>query len=163
MHRIFSTRSALIPAALFLVITALGPGCKSKPPPPSKSLAYVEIKGKTALEIARVISAVFKEADYIPARLPANNKMMLMFEQQGNTGDMLMYGDWTSNKPWYRVKLSIKTLDSETELVECEAFRVKEYGDTRFEEETKLTHSKKGHFQELLDRVKQRLDSVSPN
>jgi len=163
MHRIFSTSSALIPAALLLVIASLGPGCKSKPPPPSKSLAYVEIKGKAPLEIARAISAVFKEARYVPARLPPNHDMMLMFERQGNTGDMLLYGDWTSNKPWYRVKLSIKTLDSETQLVECEVFRVKEYGDPKFEEETKLTHSKKGHFQELLDQVKQRLDSAPPS
>jgi len=120
-------------------------------------LVFVEIKGKAPLEIARVISEVFKEAHYVAARPAANHKMMLMFEKEGNTGDMVIYGDWSSNKPWYRVKLNIKSLDNETQLVECDAYRVSEHGDPRFEEEKRLSRFKKGAYQDLLNRVKDRL------
>ena len=111
------------------------------------------------MEIARAISEVFHEANYIPARLAANHKMMLMFEKEGNTGDMLVYGDWSSKKPWYRVKLNIKSLDPETQLVECDAYRVTEHGDPRFEEEKRLSRFKKGAYKDLLNRVKDRLSA----
>lgn len=144
-------------SGLLIILTFIGFACKSPHGPDTDSLAFVEIKGKTALEIARTISEVFREAHYAPARPAANHKMMLMFEKEGTTGDMLFYGDWSSKKPWYRVKLNIKSLDAETQLVECDAYRVLEHGDPRFEEERQLSRLKKGHYQDLLNRVKERL------
>jgi len=156
----YQQRLALSGLLLSLLLSCWG--CKStKPEPPTDSLAFVEIKGKTPLEIARAISDVFREANYLPARPVANHKMMLMFEKEGTTGDFLMYGDWSSNKPWYRVKLNVKDLGPETQLVECDAFRVIGHGDPRFEEETKLSHFKRKPYQELLDQVKERLTGIS--
>ena len=146
-------------SGLLIFLAWVGLGCKTTQGPPTDSLAFVEIKGKTPLEIARAISDVFHEANYIPARPAANHKMILMFEKEGNTGDMLMYGDWSGKKPWYRVKLNIKTLNAETQLIECDAYRVTEHGDPRFEEEKSLSRLKKGVYQDLLNRVRDRLSA----
>src|SRR5882724_3886073 len=151
------TRRLLAWSGLLMFLASIGFGCKSPNAPATDSLASIAIKGKTPLEIARAISEVFKEAHYVAARPAANHKMMLMFEKEGSTGDMVVYGDWSSNKPWYRVKLNIKSLDAETQLVECDAYRVTEHGDPRFEEEKRLTRFKKGAYQDLLNRVKDRL------
>jgi hypothetical protein len=154
--------SHTLAASLLLSLAWLVAGCKSTPPGPSASLAFIEIQGKTSLEIARTVSEVFKEANYVSVRPPANRDMTFIFEKQGTTGDLLMYGDWSPNAPWYRVKLSIRTLDPQTELVECDVYRVVGHGDARFEEETKLSRFKKGTYQDLLNRVKERLTGSSP-
>ena len=85
---------------------------------------------------------------------------MLMFQKEAGTGDVVLYGDW-SGKNAFRVKLNIKSIDPQTQLLECDAFRVLDPGDPRFEEEKKLSSMKRKPYQELLNRIKEKLNPGS--
>ena len=111
------------------------------------------------MEVARTLSQVFRDAGYTAAPLPPNKDMMLMFEKQGGTGDMLLYGDWSGKPPWSRVKLNIKSRDPQNHLVECNVYRVLDRGDPRFEEETRTRINRKA-YQELLNLAKAKLDAT---
>jgi len=123
--------------------------------PDVNALAFVEIHGHEALEVARAVSEVFREAAFRPAPLAPNKVMKLVFEKEATMTDSVVYGDW-SGKVWYRVKISIETPDLNVHLVKCDAYRVVGHGDPRFEEETRISF-RKGPYQELLDKVKARL------
>jgi hypothetical protein len=154
------------PLLVSLLLVCATIGCKTQPPEPAppecESLACVEITGYTPIEIARTISAVFREAGYQPAPLPANTNMMLMFEKEGSTSEMLVYGDWSGKKLWQRARIHIKSRDQQRHMVECDVFRVLDHGDPRFEEESKLSRLKRKPYQQLLDEVKTRLNSTQP-
>jgi hypothetical protein len=137
-------------------------GCKTSTPSPrlSDSLAYVEVTGRTPLEVAHAVSEVFREASYSPARLPANDDMRLMFEKETGKGDLVLFGDWSGKNLWHRVRINIKPLDAQRQLVECDVYRVLDRGDPRFEEESKLSTLKKKPYQEILDKVKARLNTT---
>ena len=142
---------------LIILCVCYGLGCKSPQGAASDSLASVEIRGRSALEVAHAVSEVFREASYAPAHLPANNKMMLMFEKPTGTSETVIYGG-LSGKLWHRVKINIKSLDEQTHLVECDACRVLDKGDPRFEEETKLSRLNRKPYQHLLEAVNARLN-----
>jgi hypothetical protein len=145
--------------ALLLAWALAGPGCATTHGPPSDSLAAVEIKGRSPLEIARVLSDVFEKAGYVPAALPPNSGENMLFEKKGNAGETLLYGDWSAKRVWYRVKIQITLNGPDSEIVSCDAFRVLNHGDPHFEEEQKLSSLRRGTYQHLLNKAKAQLNS----
>jgi hypothetical protein len=131
--------------------------CRSPEAARSDTLAAVEIKGHTTMEVARTISEVFQAAGFEAVPLRPNNDLKMQFDKPGNTGDAVMYGDWSFKKVWYRARVTIKRPSENTHLVTCDAFRINEHGDPHFEEEHKLSALKRGPYQDLLDQVKARL------
>jgi hypothetical protein len=156
------TAFALLAAALGLLC-----GCNSTKAPGTDSLAAIHVKGRTPLEVARVLSEVFQSAGYQPTALPPSRGFRLQFERQGSLGATVMYGDWSSKDVWYRAKIKINRLETDTDtesdtyVVTCDAFRVLHRGDPHFEEEHRLTSMKSGPYQDLLDKAKARLEKSS--
>lgn len=138
-------------------------GCKtSQEGPGSGSLAAVMVKAGEPLAVARAVSEVFQEAGYQPTPVPANRsrEMRMVFEKEGTAKDTLMYGGWSFESLWYRVKIRISPLDAATKtyLVTCDVFRVHHRGDRHFEEEQRLKSAKRGSFRELLEQAKKRVE-----
>jgi hypothetical protein len=125
-------------------------------------LAWVTVKGRTTLEAARVTSEVFQKAGFVAVPLDSNTENKLVFEKEGGAGDLLLYGDWSGKKIWYRIKVNLVTLEHDTELIKCDAFRVTDRGDSHFEEERRLNHTKGGTCRELLQQVKAKLEAGGP-
>lgn len=152
---------------LLIATSGLLGGCNSTKAPGTDSLAAIHVKGRTPLEIARVVSEVFQSSGYQPSVLPPSRGFRMQFEKQGSLGATVIYGDWSSKDIWYRAKIKINRLETETGtepetyVVTCDAFRVLHRGDPHFEEEHRLTSLKSGPYQELLDKAKARLEKSS--
>lgn len=132
--------------------------CSStKQHPVSDSLAAVEIKGSTTLDIARAISETFQKAGFTPVPVSTGRDTRMVFERAGSTKDAVVYGDWSFSKLWYRAKLRFASSGPDTQLITCDAYRVYNHGEPHFEEEVKLTRMKKGLYQDLLDEAKAKL------
>ncbi len=121
-------------------------------------MASVEIKGRSLLEVAQATSEVFRAAGYTTIPSSSKYETKLIFEKVGAKGDVLLYGGWHDTEVWYRAKITFINLASETQLIKCDGYRVLDRNDPIFEQEKKLSWSKKGAFQDLLDQVKARLN-----
>jgi len=140
----------VLPLLLLLLI-----GCKSTNGSPSSRLASVVIKGHSAAEITLAAQRVFTDNGY---RLGLVKSADLVFEKPGSGMNTLVYGDWSGKSVWFRVKVYLRDLGpTEGVLLDCDAFRVLERGDALFEEEKKLTKVHHGTYQELMNKVSQRL------
>ena len=155
-------RPLLVFPAILLMTSLAMVGCKSPEGPGSDSLAAVEISGRSFVEVARTTSEVFQEAGFQPAPLPPNQdrEKRLVFEKRGTAGDGWLYGDWSSSEIWYRAKVVFATHGADTYLIKCDAFRVLEKGSKHFEEEHKLSRAKRGAYQDLLNKVKAKLQGA---
>ena len=135
-----------------------GWGCHTPQGPGSGSLASVEIKGQTLIEVAQATSEVFRAAGYTTIPSSSKYETKLLFEKAGTKADALLYSGWSGGEVWYRTKITFVSLTPETQLIKCDAYRVLDRNDPHFEEEKKLSWSKKGVFQDLLNQVKARLN-----
>ena len=144
----------LCPLGLCLLVAASG--CQSThSSTPSTRLASVIIEDRSMAQIESATQGVFQGHAYQAAR---SGSADFVFEKAGTSMDTLMYGDWTPGAVWVRVKVYLRQLGSPNEiLLECDAFMVNNHGDTRFEEEHKLSKMRRGPYQDLLEEVKKRV------
>lgn len=134
-------------------------GCKSTPPPSAEgALAWVEIRDREAIEIARAVSDAFQKDGYKPVPLPRNPDLRLKFEKPASSGTSILYSDWSFKRIWLRAQVELKRLDTNTFMVTCNAFRVNEKGDPHFEEEDRITAMGRGPYQDLLNAVRDQLN-----
>ncbi len=144
--RLFLRASGLV---LFLA------GCTSPHSTSSPYLAAVIIRDKPIPQIEAATKAVFESEGYQARRVRVGE---FVFDKEGTGMNTLVYGDWSTKKVWVRVKVFIHDLKPEPQIrLACDAFMVGEHGDTRFEEEHKLTRIHRGHYQDLLEKVIQGL------
>lgn len=160
------TRQALLAlgsAGLMAVILALGgPGCRTAHPetPKTDSLASVVIYGADPLDIRRAAREVFLEEQFMQA---LTNATLMTFEKRGSVLQDITYGSFLNNESWIRAKLTIKPLEENQHWLECRVFMVRNYGESFFEEERKVSRFKRGHYQDLLEEIRLRvLDSSVP-
>jgi len=107
------------------------------------------------LQVEAATQAVFKENGYLGTRRPTGE---FVFEKEGSSMNTFVYGDWSSEKVWVRVKVFLRELTTPQQvLLECDAYMVAGRGDPRFEDEHKLTGMHRGPYQDLLEKVNQRL------
>ncbi len=99
---------------------------------------------------------VFKDKGFAVAH---HTPGTFVFEKKGTSMNTLVYGDWSPDSVWVRVKLFVRELPPSPEvLVECNAYMVSgDHGDIRFEEEHKLTRMHRGKYQDLLEEISKRL------
>ena len=119
------------------------------------------IMGQEPLAIAHAVSDVFQQAGFRPLPLPENTDFRLEFERPGTGMDTVLYGDWESNKVWYRAKVRIITAGGGAHVVSCNAFRILEHGNVHFEVEHKLGRAQRGAYQRLLDQVRAHLNGAA--
>lgn len=149
-------------AAVVMLGAWVEAGCRSPQGPGHESLAAVVISGPTPLETARAVSEVFQTAGYKPLPLADNKDMRLVFDKPAGAIATVLYGDWSPNKVWSRVKIRIIGLDEGRQLVTCDLCRVTDHGDAHFEVEHKVSHAKKGPYRDLLNQVKARAVHGTP-
>jgi hypothetical protein len=144
---------------LFLLVclaTWLLAGCSSPHGTESSRLAAVSIAGKTPAQIAFVTRDVF-EANGFKGKLTDPNHFV--FERPGTSADTMLYGDWSLSPVWIRAKVYLQQIDSSKTLLECDAYRIADHGDPRFEEEHKLTRMRTS-FQKMLDEIRTRSEKL---
>ena len=136
-------------------ILLISAGCHSPHATSSSRLASILINDRPLPQIEAVTQAVFREKGYqVSRRQPGQ----FVFEKAGTSMNTFVYGDWSDQKVWVRVKLYLTKLgNTQQVLLDCDAYMVNEHGDPRFEEEHKLTRMRRGRYQELLETIGQRL------
>jgi len=146
-------------AALGLTIMAvlLSPACGTGKPE-SASFASVEIAGKTSEEICRTTGAVFQEDGYTVGSLSPSG---MVFQKEGSRGQSLAYGGvadtYYGSTTVVRVRASVVDLGAGKHRLQCKAFMVRKANDSFFQDETALLNIRSRPYQNLLDKVADRL------
>jgi hypothetical protein len=134
-------------------------GCRSTSQPPEARFASVTITNRPREQIRETTLRVFGEAGYATAGLVFLDEMV--FERRGGTGTKLAYGNWMGGTPvWVRVKAKIVPVTPGVFRLQCNAFVVRDKGDLRIEDETRLANYRGGPYQKLLNEVRLRLESL---
>lgn len=147
---------------LFASLLALGlaglVGCKSGNSG-RMGRASVDIKGRSARDIAQAATGVFKENNY---RLTKSSPSELVFERPGTRQEAAKWGGWGGEGVAMQVKVTIFALAGGNTLLEAEVFAVDNTADPFFRTENKAFMLSYKTYQKLLDEVKQRLSVPTP-
>ncbi|MGC3961636.1 MAG: hypothetical protein QM813_28045 [Verrucomicrobiota bacterium] len=148
----------LPPVAVFLsaVLMLFVAGCGATKPA-SASFASVTIRGHEPADIAKTAVAVFQDDGYT-----ANSAGgQLIFEKEASKLTNVAYegvvGSHYGAQTLVRVKVSLVDLGVGAYRLQCQAFIVKDAGDSFFAEEQKLANIRSRPYQNLLDEVASRL------
>jgi hypothetical protein len=142
-------------AALGSLLALAGVGCQTASP---SSFASVTIQGKPVQQIAAVTTQVFREAGYSGGGLGSSQ---MVFQKAGSQMTNLAYegvvGTHYGQKTQVRVKVDIVSVGGGAHRLQCQAYIVRDAGDSFFEEETALTKVRSGPYKSLLKTVAERL------
>ena len=143
--------------AFAILGTFLISGCRLGKPEGS-SFASVEIAGKTPDEICKTTGAVFQEDGYqVSSLTPAN----MVFQKQGTHGQSLAYGGvvdtYYGASTVVRVRAQLVDLGARGYRLQAQAYMVRNANDSFFEDESRLTNIRRMPYQNLLDKVADRL------
>jgi hypothetical protein len=150
--------SKLIHAPLSLLVTCLllVAGCKSGPA--SASFAAVTIAGKTPDEICQTAGAVFREDGYKVALLTPER---MVFEKEASRAESIAYSGVVDTHygavTLVRVKAELVDLGEGSQRLQCQAYMVRNAGDSFFSDESRLVNMRSRSYQNLLDKVAKRL------
>lgn len=140
-----------------MAIAVLAGGCASAHKLDTDSGAAVMVEGQPPLEVAKAVSAVFKEAGFtsvpVPAAQGSRTQYRLIFERRAGAGDTILYGDWSLKQNWFRAKVRIAQQAQRKYLVTCDAFRVLNRGDAHFEDEKRISRGNHSQYQKLLEQA----------
>jgi hypothetical protein len=134
----------------------LATGCTSTSPSGAEVTTSLTVKGKPLGEIRVAAIEVFQKAGYEVKSAFGRN---LVFEQYGGKMNSMLYGGWMDPSVWIRVKLHIEELQTETNILECNVFRVKNRGDSILEEETRARGKSSKPFKKMLRDIQARLEA----
>jgi hypothetical protein len=160
MHQLI--RFALKPANLWTVaIITIGAmtvaGCRMGQPG-SASFASVVIPGKAPDEICQTTAQVFQEDGYqVTALAPGN----MVFQKEGTRGQSMansgVVDTYYGASTVVRVKAELVDLGAGSYRLQCQAFMVRNAGDSFFEDESRRSNLRRAPYQNLLDKVAKRL------
>jgi hypothetical protein len=152
-----SKHSNCLAGSLIVLIAVLISGC-STGQPGSASFANVIIPGKTPDQICQTTGAVFQEDGY---QIVSLNPTGMVFQKEGSRGQSLAYGGVVDTHygavTLVRVKAELQNLGAKGYRLQCQAYMVRNAGDSFFAEETKLVNARSRPYQKLLDQVAKRL------
>jgi hypothetical protein len=133
-------------------------GCGGLGKPGSASFASREIHNHSPAEIEAAAVQVFRADGYAAY---TSGPGQLRFEREGTHANDLAYngvvGTHYGAKTLVRVKTQTVELGGGSYRLQCQAFMVRNAGDSFFEEETRLSNMRGGPYQQLLDEVAGRL------
>jgi len=151
-----SARMSSLLAPIFLgLIAMLIAGCGATKPG-SASFASVVIKGALPNDIQKATIEVFQEDGYAAGTMGDQ----LVFQREASRLTSLAYEGLVDThygaKTLVRVKTDLVNLGSGAYRLQCEAFIVKNAGDSFFAEEQRLANVRSRPYQSLLDKVAKR-------
>jgi hypothetical protein len=139
------------------LLTLLATGCRLGQPG-SAGFASVVIKNHTAEEIQTAAVQVFQDDGYTSA---LTGPGQLRFEKEGTRGNDLAYNGLVDThygaRTVVRVEAEIIELSGGSRRLQCQAYMVRNAGDSFSEDPTRLTNFRSGPYQNLLDKVADRL------
>ena len=142
---------------LLSVITASLSGCHSTKPG-SASFASVIVHNRSLPEVQQATLLVFREDGYAGAPIGADG---MIFEKEGTRLNDVAYngvvGTHYGQRSAIRVKSQIVDLGGNSWRLQCQAFTVRDAGDSFFAEEIPMTNIRSGPYQVLLNKVASRL------
>ena len=148
----FSRGVVLLGSLLLLFIT----GCGATKPA-SASFASVIIRGHSTEEITKATVAVFQEDGYSVRAVDGK----LIFDREASRMNNIAYegvvGAHYGAQTLERVKAALVEIGADAYRLQCQAYIVKDAGDTFFGEEQKLANIRSRPYQNLLDKVAERL------
>ena len=82
----------------------------------------------------------------------------MVFEREGSRWDQIAYGSWVNDTDvWIRVRVSLVPLAEGSFRLQCQAFKVRNKGDTLTEDQVRIRNPQRKPFQTLLDKVAEQL------
>ena len=140
------------------LLIMLATSCQSLNQPGSASFASVVIPNRSATEIQETAAQVFRTNGYASQR---NGSGQMIFEKEGTRANNLSYngvvGTHYGAQTIVRVKTELIDLGGGSHRLQCQAYMVRNAGDSFFEEEHRLANVRRGPYQTLLDEVANRL------
>ena len=131
--------------------------CSTSKPEP-EHFASVEIHDRSLEDIYLATAQVFKAEGY--RAVPAGPREM-RFEKEGTRGQKLAHASLMSVNDGpsvvERVKAVIVNLGPGSDRLQCETFVVTDAGTAFYEDEHRVSKSKRQPYQDLLDRVAAKL------
>ncbi len=151
----------LFSAVLALLCLALvATGCRLGKPG-SASFASVNIEDHTAPQIQEAAGKVFR-ADGYAAFFGANGQMI--FQREGtranNIGQNGFVGSYYGEQTMIRVVAEIVDLGGNTFRLQCQAYMVRNPGDSMMEDSHPLGNVRRMPYQHLLNKVKSEVKSM---
>jgi hypothetical protein len=150
----------LCAVGVVLALATLESGCQTGQPG-SASFASVTIQNHSLAEIQQAASQVFREHGYRAAVTGPNE---MLFEREGTRGQDLAYNGLVNTHYGEKTKVRLRSelidLGNNSWRLQGQAYIVRNAGDPFFEEETRLSHMRRGPYQEMLNLVAKRLDKV---
>jgi hypothetical protein len=144
--------------ALGLIVLGIMPGLGCRSGPNSASFASVVIPGRNQSEICQTTAAVFQEDGYAVRSLNPSN---MVFEKEGTRGQSLAYSGavdtYYGATTVVRVRAQLVDLGAGSSRLQCQAFMVRNASDSFFEDESALLNIRSLPYQNLLDKVANRL------
>ena len=138
-------------------LAAGGLACHSTKPG-SASFASVTIHNRSLPEVQQATLLVFREDGYAGAPIGVDG---MIFEKEGSRLNDIAYngvvGTHYGQRSAIRVKSQIVDLGGNSWRLQCQAFTVRDAGDSFFAEEIPMTNIRSGPYQVLLNKVASRL------
>lgn len=125
-------------------------GCKTADHAGEGYQASVVIAGHDAAAIREMTTKVFLENGYQQAA-------GLVFEKKGSRWNSLAYGGWGGQPVWVRVRVSLRPHGPGQHVLGGDAYFIRDRGAGFMEEEQKLSVSKRGECEKILNTIKARL------
>lgn len=143
-------------AGLAVLALAVCTGCSSTGDKTVGSHAGVTLRGHNVTDVVLTTRDVF-EANGFALKHAETDRMV--FERPGTKSDRFKYGSFGSPDVIIRAKVDLEQLGPDTFFLRCDAFSVRDAGDSVLEDETRLILGGGRQYQKILDEVKSRLDS----
>ena len=148
MRRIIQQVMVSLPLVAILVVV----GCRTTNADLADAdhMASLTISGRSEVDILRAMEAVFVANGY-------QHMVDLTFDKKGSAWETALYGGWSTDGVWIRLKASVDPGPSGTYIIGCDAFRVTGHNEGVMEEEKKTTHAYRDECKKILDEVQARL------
>ncbi len=149
-------------AGLFCLLIAGATGCSSWSKPTSASFASVEITNSTPQAIRSATIEVFQEAEFGAFQGP--DSYSWMFEREASKGESLAYNGLVATHygeiTLTRVRTKLLDRGNGRYRLSCQAYIVTDATSFMGGHENMLTSMRSGQYQDLLDKVAERLNKA---
>jgi hypothetical protein len=162
-HSASSGATVLRPGAwlAFFWLAAMLAGCASGG---SKSIAShggITIKGRAVTDVILTTRDVFTKNGYVLAKAEPNR---MVFERPGTRAEQVKYGSFGSPHVTIRAKVDLQDMGAETFFLRCDAFAVRDAGESMLEDESRLILFSNKAYQKIMDEIQTQLDApVAPS
>ena len=137
----------LIWATLLVLVSPTG--CNTMEPETYEATAIVLSHNQSVAALGEAILEVFNADGYTPL---TNSQTEFVFEKASGTWGNIAYGTLMDPKVWLRAKVRIEKVNSTTQRLSVDLFRIRARG-TSMEEKQHLRHGYVGEYRKLLEAV----------